>query len=112
MWLFTTVGFYSVVQKKGERDLTIRSRVRGDLDALRSKYLPSLSATVEWAGSDYRFRAKASRLDFAEALGKIGLDIRYADFKRRVAAKQGKKREQVYHAVWSDLMHLERHVGG
>ena len=40
MWLITTAGFYSIVQKSGEKDLTIRSRVRKDLEALRDKYLP------------------------------------------------------------------------
>ena len=31
MWLFTTVGFFSAVQKSGTDDLTIRARVRDDL---------------------------------------------------------------------------------
>ena len=112
MWIFSTVGFYSVVQKKGESDLTIRARIRGDLDALRSKYLPSLGSITEWSGSDYRFRAKASHLDFAEAMKKMASDIHYGDFKKRVATKQGKRRWQIYHEIWAITMHLERHVGG
>ncbi len=112
MWLFTDVGFFSVVQKTGEKDLTIRARVRKDLDALRARYLPSLSPTAEWAGSDYRYRAKASHFDFAEAMKKMASDVHYDNFKKRVATKQGKRREQVYHEVWAVTMHLERHIGG
>ena len=35
MWLFTTVGFFSVVQKPGTDKLTVRARVAPDLDRLR-----------------------------------------------------------------------------
>lgn len=34
MWLMTTVGFFSIVRKPGETDLTVRARVRSDLEAL------------------------------------------------------------------------------
>jgi|SRR5208337_1822220 len=112
MWIFSEDGFYSVIQRKNKSDLTIRARVKGDLDVLREKYLPALSPTIEWAGSDYRYRAKASHSDFAEAMKKMASGVHYDNYKKRVAAKQGKRREQVYHAVWADLMHLERHIGG
>jgi hypothetical protein len=35
MWLLTPFGFFSVVNKPGDPHLTVRSRVRADLDALR-----------------------------------------------------------------------------
>src|SRR5208282_2003323 len=97
MWLVTKYGFFSVVQKTGEKNLTVRARVREDLDALRERYLPSLSPTVERAGSDYRYRAKASHVDFAEAMKKMVLDVSYCNFKDCVAVTQGKKRERIYH---------------
>jgi hypothetical protein len=34
MWLFTTIGFLSVVQKNGEQRLTVRARSSADLDRL------------------------------------------------------------------------------
>ncbi len=64
MWLMTSLGFFSIVCKAddiGSDTLTIRSRVRTDLESLRKQYLPSLGDIVENAGTDYRFRAKALR---------------------------------------------------
>ncbi len=42
MWVMTPVGSFSIVRKRGETDLTVRARVRGDLEALEKEYLPSL----------------------------------------------------------------------
>jgi hypothetical protein len=44
MWLFTSFGFFSIVRKADETQLTIRSRARGDLLRLRQHYLPQASA--------------------------------------------------------------------
>lgn len=44
MWLFTTFGFFSIIEKEKGDVLTVRARVRADLDRLRECYLPSLSA--------------------------------------------------------------------
>ena len=63
MWLITTTGFYSIVQKPGEKDLTIRSRVRKDLVALRDKYLQNMGEIVRNDNTDYRYRAKISHAD-------------------------------------------------
>lgn len=42
MWLFTRIGCFSAVQKPGTDFLAIRARAKGDIDALRSRYLPEL----------------------------------------------------------------------
>jgi hypothetical protein len=107
MWLFTTIGFFSVVQKRGEPGLTVRARVASDLDRLREKYLPELSATTPKGGTDYPFRGTISHADFARGLAKIGSDIHYENFKSEVARKMGRKREAVYHQVWKALIELE-----
>lgn len=103
MWLFTTFGFFSVVQKPGETNLTIRSRVRSDLDRLRQKYLPSLGPVVEHGGTDYQYRAKASHTDLAEAMAKMVKDIDYGNFKNAVTQRQGRKRHDAYAGVWDVL---------
>ena len=89
MWLFTNFGFFSVVQKPGDTDLTIRSRVRSDLDTLRERYLPSMGATKEGGGTDYPFRAKAAHAAVAEAMSKMVKDIHYDNFKESVEEEQG-----------------------
>ena len=106
MWLITNFGFFSIVQKPGDTDLTIRARVRADLVALRAKYLPGLGEITKSEVTDYRYRAKVSSADLAAALGNIVRDINYDNFKSCVAEKQGSKRAHIYHKVWEDLLEL------
>jgi hypothetical protein len=40
MWIFTTIGFFSIVQKPRTDFLTVRARVASDLDDLRKKFMP------------------------------------------------------------------------
>ncbi len=107
MWLFTPIGFFSVVQKSKEVRLTIRARAAGDLDRLRNGYLPELSATVANGGSEYPFRAFASHEQFAEAMRRIALDIDYPHFKNEVARTLGGRREEVLHYVGEATAEIE-----
>ncbi len=111
MWILTTVGFFSIVQKPRQTGLTIRTRVAADLDRLRTTYLPTLSATVTGAGTDYPFRATVGREEFALALAQIARDITYANFKGEVARRQGHARERTYSKVWGVLQELESAIG-
>ena len=109
MWLLTPFGFFSIVQKPDDKKtatLTIRSRVRGDLERLRDSYLPSMGDIVANAGSDYRYRAKALRSEVSSAMAKIVSDIGYANFKDQVAQQQGKVRAGLYGEVWQVLNEL------
>jgi hypothetical protein len=50
MWVITPLGFYSVVSKPKDMEsgtITIRARVKSDLEALRQECLPSLGAISE-----------------------------------------------------------------
>jgi hypothetical protein len=107
MWIFTTIGFYSVVQKPEDSFLTVRARVASDLDNLRKKFMPQLSSTVKGAGTDYPFRATISHVDFAAGLSKMAEAIHYDNFKSEVGKRMGRRREQAYHKVWHDLYDLE-----
>jgi len=106
MWLYTIDGFYSVVHKPGDTELTIRARVRADLERLKIHYLPLLSELTESDDSDYRFRAKATHIAFAKALYRIVQDIEYDNFKNTVAARQGTERAKIYSSVWSSTAQL------
>lgn len=110
MWLMTPIGFFSIVRKPNDvasGTLTIRSRVRSDLEALRARYLPDLSEIAENTGTDYRYRAKAPRSDVINATTKIVQDLDYENFKDEVARKQGKDRARVYGKVWGALYELQ-----
>jgi len=108
MWVFSVVGFFSVVQKPGDSFLTVRARVASDLDRLREKYMPELSETNKGQGTDYPCRATISHEDFAKGMEKIIKSIHYGNFKTEVEAKMGSKRETIYHEVWHSLLKLEK----
>jgi hypothetical protein len=110
MWLQTRVGFFSIVEKPGDRAtnrLTIRARVAADLHALRDRYLPALGDVQESCHNDYRFRATATRETVAAAIGQAVMDIDYQNFKNVVAQEQGLSRAHVYGDVWSVLHRLQ-----
>jgi len=105
MWLFTTFGFFSVVQKEGDEDLTVRARVVGDLDRLRER-VPALSPTRTGAGR-YPYRATVPRRDWAAGLMGLAVEIRYDDYLHAVAEEQSCRRAAVYMVVWELLEELE-----
>lgn len=107
MWLFTPIGFFSIVQKTKTKHLTVRARVKGDLLALRGRYLPELSEVLTTPGNDYPFRGTVSHEALARAVGKMVLDVDYSNFKSEVAKKLGKAREEHYHQVWAALLPLQ-----
>ena len=110
MWLLTTFGFFSIVEKPRDRAsgvLTVRARVRGDIESLRAKYLPGLGEIEATPDGDYAWRARVPRQELAASLGRIALDIDYANFKSEVAGRMGYAREQVYHEVWETLAGLQ-----
>ncbi len=110
MWLVTTTGFYSVVEKPGDRHagtLTVRARARADLEALRSASLPELGEIEEDGGADYRFRARAPRKAVAGAISRQIEGIDYDNFKSAIGERQGHARADVYHEVWRALFQIQ-----
>jgi hypothetical protein len=106
MWLVTRFGFFSVVQKEGDTHLTIRSRVRADLEELHSRYLLEMNEIQENVGTDYQYRVRVTHADFAEAMRQIVGDINYSNFKNTVAAEGGVERAHIYGQVWGDILKL------
>ena len=84
--------------------MTVRSRVRADLDNLRSDFLSTLGPTLENLGSDYRYRAKAPRTDVAKARAEMMQKLDYDNFKDEVGRTQGYSRARTYGMVW-DVLH-------
>lgn len=75
MWIFTTVGFFSVVQKPGDRRLCVRARAACDLERLRATLMTELGPTTDAEGTDSPFRARIDREVFARGLASLGWDI-------------------------------------
>lgn len=110
MWLITPIGFFSIVEKPGDRKrdvLTIRSRVRSDLVALKESFLPSLGRISESFDTDYRYRAKDQRVAIGKAVEAMIAGLHYGNFKSEVAIRQGANRAHLYHDVWEVLYRLQ-----
>lgn len=111
MWLITPVGFFSVVQKPTDipnKTLTVRARVRSDLEALKAQFLPELGAIQESRNNDYRFRATAPQAAVAAAMARLVEQLNYANFKDEVKKRQGADRAHLYHGVWDVLYELQQ----
>jgi hypothetical protein len=111
MWLITTTGFYSIVQKPWDQaadTLTVRARARADLDALREAGLPELGEIKEDPNADYRFRAQAPRAAVTRAVAAQVEAIDYDNFKSAVGKRQGRHRDHIYHDVWGALHQIQK----
>lgn len=110
MWIFTTFGFFSVVQKKPSDELlTVRARDPEDLDRLRER-LPELGPT-RLEGGDYCCRARVPRAAFAAGLATIASEIDYDNFKNAVQESMGSQRARVYHEVWTAAYQIQKGSG-
>jgi hypothetical protein len=111
MRLIKPVGFFSVVRKPTDiknKTLTVRARVRSDLEALKAQYLPELGSVQESKVNGYRFRAVAPQAAVAAAMARLIENLDYANFKDEVKKHQGADRVHVYHEVWDILYRLQR----
>ena len=112
MWLFTTIGFFSVVAHADDpRTILIRARVREDLDELRVHHLPDLEI-VEGAGTDYAFRAFVSRDEGEHVAQQLAQSVDYPNFKTAVAERHSDERAHRYYEVWRVMHRLQSGASG
>jgi hypothetical protein len=108
MWMFTTTGFYSVVQHHQDPDtLVVRARAKEDLENLfrwtdAKLKIESLEAT------DYEFRIFMPRSQWEHIVARMINNLDYGNFKDEVAILQGKERAAVYARVWGVLLALQK----
>lgn len=110
MWIITPLDFFSTVCKSGDETtgtLTVRARVRSDLEALHETALPTLAPITGVQGTDCAWPASAPRERVQAALAEPASDIDYATFKSEVADRQGHRRSSLYHDVRSMLNRLQ-----
>ncbi len=108
MWLFTTFGFFSIVQKGcGTDEVQVRARRRSDLEALRER-LPGPREIVETPWADYRYRLVVTKRELGRIVAQAIGDIDYPNFKEAVRAGGGDAaRMSAYHRVWGALLGLQ-----
>lgn len=115
MWLFTNIGFFSVVEKPYDIEqglITIRSRVRLDLEVLKTLYLPSMTEVIESADADYKFRSRVKKVDLAEAMPELIMNINYENFKDEIFEVHGHERATLYGKIWGQAYEMQsQHQG-
>ena len=118
MWIMTTFGFFSVVEKeedRGTKFVTVRARVRRDLESLlkRSPFFNAKSIVASRPGGvdDYRFRARVDRNELASVIFEALVEIDYDNFKDAVQHRQGQQRSMLYTRVWANLLQLQPQAG-
>ena len=86
MWLVTTCGYYSIVAKPSDQRngmLTIRSRVRADLEAFE-EFVLDLGRIANSEQTDYSYRAKAKAKDIALGFRSMVENIDYGNFRTKL----------------------------
>lgn len=108
MWLMTTRGFYSAVEKKedGVEGVTVRARNKSDIDRLKD-LIPDAKPFKEKYYTDYAWRLRCSKLDWARAVAVMALEIDYSNFKDEVKRRRGSRVAAIYGRVWGVLLDLE-----
>ena len=107
MWVFTEQGFYSVVEKGPVGKVCVRTRVKADIENLRS-YIPEMGQVLVNAATDYPYRVFVRREEWTRALARMSDEISSSNFKNRVHEKQGADRAHLYGRVWSVMYDAER----
>ena len=112
MWLFTTIGFFSVVAHRDDPEtILIRARVREDLERMRRHHLPDMEI-VEGAGTDYAFRALVSRDEWEHVAQQLARGIDYPNFKSAVSERHGADRAHAYYDVWRVMHRVQSEASG
>ena len=89
MWLYTKLGFFSIVHKPPCRkdELLVRTRCREDLDALSKKLSQTgdfKGAIIESTDSDYAYRMVVPRSLLATYMTGLMMNLDYANFKATI----------------------------
>lgn len=107
MWIFTNIGFFSVVQdRKNRNKLCVRARRRGDLERLGKMLRCSLNIETG-VGTDYEFRATVDRKKFQRYVEQSVRDITYVTgVKDQIDCGETDRHSALYR-VWDAMMTLQ-----
>jgi hypothetical protein len=110
MWLITDIGFFSVALQSGDQLLTVRARVKDDLEALAAKtyelteFTPKIIFALE---EDFFWRTQIPPRILASVIAHyITFDLMYSDFEGRIDRVQHERRT-IYQDVATELRALD-----
>lgn len=106
MWVFTNIGFFSVVEVNGDhKRVVVRARAKDHLEKLRKLGGHKLMPIREDEGTDYSFRVYMEKEQWKELLGKLVDGINYTNFRDSV-------KDGLYHdsllEVWSVMLMYQK----
>ena len=102
MWLFSKIGFVSVVEHREQQELLlVRARFKEDIKALRDLVNKEGGSDVEYvetANADYRYRLGCPRSIFVKVAAGLVNEIDYDNFKNAVHGNP--VRDKAYMRCW------------
>jgi hypothetical protein len=107
MWLFTSIGFVSVVRSKSNpRRVVVRARCREDIDrfvAAYRRHFPRARKVeaIRTPLADYRYRVELPKASFAELVRRLVEAINYTNFKNSVHGDPA--RDSAYMRCWTAM---------
>ena len=104
MWMMTSIGFYSIIER--DKQIQIRARCEKDLDNL-CDLMKIQEDMIYTSQSDYPWRVIISREEWERIFPKFAQLITYGNFKDMIK-DTNKKREALYHQVWVLLRRIEQ----
>ena len=107
MWLFTTLGMFSVTRSRTDpTKIQLRARKRSHLLALRDRYLPDFEI-LDTPKADYPCRILLSPQHWVAVASLLACEIDYSNFKNEVHDKLPGDHEytSALHSVWSTTAH-------
>ena len=103
MWLFTSSGFISIVEKDADR-LAVRARDSLSLSSLAQSYGVEIRSTPT---ADYPYRIFITKDQFKNWLSNQPGQIDYKNFKSEVSITRGKNFANALLKVWSAMHAIE-----
>lgn len=114
MWLFTDLGFFSIVQHNtAPTTLIVRGRSQSDVIGLVERYGKMLGIGYEdimiTPDADYCCRVIVQQDRWASVVFDMVKNIDYDNFKNTIYEKMGFERAHLYGDVWQVMYRLQKH---
>ena len=115
MWLYTKLGFFSIVHKPPckKDELLARTRCREDLEALSNK--PNQTSNfkgeiIESPSSDYAYRMVVPKSILASFMTSLMMNLDYTNFKATIPYND-EPRHEAYFKCWEAMNEWQGKIG-
>lgn len=108
MWIFTTDGFFSIVQDKHCKDdeVVVRARARMDIEKLNKKIGGGFEI-IETPKADYLYRMIVPKRAMAQYLDSYVANMNYPNFKDTIPLEDD-LRHEAYFECWAAMLGFQK----